>query len=104
MQPTPTTKVPFALPGLSRFRGYGPVVALILLCIAGGLLNPDFATVENMMNVLTRTAFIGIIAVGDAQQDQRDDGAVAPEARQSRQGERNLSGGCRLHGRSILLR
>ncbi len=64
MQPTPTTKIPFALPGLERFRGYGPVVALILLCIAGGLLNPDFATVENLMNVLTRTAFIGIIAVG----------------------------------------
>jgi ribose transport system permease protein len=52
------------MPGLARFRGYGPVVALILLCIAGGLLNPDFATVENLMNVLTRTAFIGIIAVG----------------------------------------
>ncbi len=64
MQPTPTTKMPFALPGLARLRGYGPVVALILLCIAGGLLNPDFATVENLMNVLTRTAFIGIIAVG----------------------------------------
>nr|WP_315393107.1 ABC transporter permease [uncultured Duganella sp.] len=56
--------MPFALPGLARLRGYGPVVALILLCIAGGLLNPDFATVENLMNVLTRTAFIGIIAVG----------------------------------------
>ncbi|MCS0627907.1 ABC transporter permease [Telluria mixta] len=42
----------------------GPVVALILLCIAGGLMNPDFATLDNMMNVLTRTAFIGIIAVG----------------------------------------
>jgi ribose transport system permease protein len=52
------------MPGLARFRGYGPVVALVLLCIAGGLLNPDFATVENLMNVLTRTAFIGIIAVG----------------------------------------
>ena len=64
MQPTPTTKAPFTLPGLERFRGYGPVVALVLLCIAGGLLNPDFATVENLMNVLTRTAFIGIIAVG----------------------------------------
>ena len=64
MQPTPTTKSPFALPSLERFRGYGPVAALILLCIAGGLLNPDFATIDNMMNVLTRTAFIGIIAVG----------------------------------------
>ncbi|MFS2002821.1 ABC transporter permease [Duganella sp. CT11-25] len=64
MQPIPTTKFPFALPVLERFRGYGPVAALILLCIAGGLLNPDFATIDNLMNVLTRTAFIGIIAVG----------------------------------------
>ena len=31
---------------------------------AGTLLNPDFATFDNAMNVLTRTAFIGIIAVG----------------------------------------
>ena len=35
-----------------------------LLCIAGTLLNRDFATLDNAMNVLTRTAFIGIIAVG----------------------------------------
>jgi ribose transport system permease protein len=28
------------------------------------LLNPDFATFDNAMNVLTRTSFIGIIAVG----------------------------------------
>ena len=37
---------------------------LLLLCVAGVLLNPDFATLDNAMNVLTRTAFIGIIAVG----------------------------------------
>jgi len=42
----------------------GPLLALILLCVAGTLLNPDFATLDNLMNVLTRTAFIGIIAVG----------------------------------------
>jgi ribose transport system permease protein len=47
-----------------RMHGYGPVVGLVLLCIAGTLLNSDFATVDNAMNVLTRTAFIGIIAVG----------------------------------------
>ena len=47
-----------------RLHGYGPVVGLVLLCIAGALLNADFATVDNAMNVLTRTAFIGIIAVG----------------------------------------
>ncbi len=37
---------------------------LVLLCIAGTLLNSDFATLDNALNVLTRTAFIGIIAVG----------------------------------------
>jgi len=47
-----------------RLRGAGPIAGLVLLCIAGTLLNPDFATWDNAMNVLTRTAFIGIIAVG----------------------------------------
>src|SRR5687768_14440284 len=47
-----------------RLHGLGPVIGLVLLCIAGTLLNSDFATVHNAMNVLTRTAFIGIIAVG----------------------------------------
>ncbi len=68
MPPTPATelsgKAPLTLPALRRLRGIGPPVALVLLCIAGALLNPDFATVDNLLNVLTRTAFIGIIAVG----------------------------------------
>src|SRR6478672_12624956 len=48
----------------ARLHGIGPVAGLALLCVAGTLLNPDFATFDNAMNVLTRTAFIGIIAVG----------------------------------------
>ena len=48
----------------ARLRGVGPVIGLALLCMAGTLLNSDFATLDNAMNVLTRTAFIGIIAVG----------------------------------------
>jgi ribose transport system permease protein len=48
----------------SRVHGIGPIVGLALLCLAGALLNHDFATLDNAMNVLTRTAFIGIIAVG----------------------------------------
>jgi ribose transport system permease protein len=48
----------------ARLSNLGPVIGLVLLCIAGTLLNPDFATFDNFMNVLTRTAFIGIIAVG----------------------------------------
>ncbi|KAF0815405.1 Ribose import permease protein RbsC [Andreprevotia sp. IGB-42] len=49
---------------LRHVSSLGPVLGLIVLCIAGTWLNPDFATLDNMMNVLTRTAFIGIIAVG----------------------------------------
>ena len=45
-------------------HGAGPMFGLLLLCVAGVLLNPNFATLDNAMNVLTRTAFIGIIAVG----------------------------------------
>jgi ribose transport system permease protein len=48
----------------SWLHGIGPIAGLILLCIAGTLLNSDFASLDNAMNVLTRTAFIGIIAVG----------------------------------------
>ena len=48
----------------SRLHGLGPVVGLVVLCLAGFALNHDFATIDNAMNVLTRTAFIGIIAVG----------------------------------------
>ncbi|MED5617989.1 ABC transporter permease [Ideonella sp. BN130291] len=47
-----------------RLQRFGPVLGLVLLCVAGTALNSDFATLDNAMNVLTRTAFIGIIAVG----------------------------------------
>ena len=47
-----------------KLHGLGPVIGLVLLCFAGTLLNSNFATYDNVMNVLTRTAFIGIIAVG----------------------------------------
>jgi ribose transport system permease protein len=47
-----------------RLHGAGPVIGLVLLCIAGTALNGEFATLDNALNVLTRTAFIGIIAVG----------------------------------------
>ncbi|KAE9625899.1 ABC transporter permease [Parasedimentitalea maritima] len=42
----------------------GPAIALILLCIIGFLLNPAFLSEGNLTNLLTRSAFIGIIAVG----------------------------------------
>ncbi len=47
-----------------RLYGLGPLLGLIVLCVAGQLLNHDFATIDNLTNVLTRTSFIGIIAVG----------------------------------------
>ncbi|MBV8532373.1 MAG: ABC transporter permease [Verrucomicrobia bacterium] len=45
-------------------REAGPLIALILLVILGLLLNPSFLSWNNLRNVLTRSAFIGIISVG----------------------------------------
>lgn len=42
----------------------GPLMALILLVILGYSLNPLFLAEGNVTNILTRSAFIGIIAVG----------------------------------------
>ena len=66
MRPAPTETVQSgrALRLAHRLYALGPLVGLIVLCIVGTLLNRDFATIDNMMNVLTRTSFIGIIAVG----------------------------------------
>jgi ribose transport system permease protein len=41
-----------------------PLLGLVLLLIVGSLLHPAFLTPTNLFNVLTRAAFIGIIAVG----------------------------------------
>ncbi|MBB4038513.1 ribose transport system permease protein [Microvirga flocculans] len=45
-------------------RALSPFIALIVLMIAGALVNPDFLTASNLLNVVTRSAFIAIIAVG----------------------------------------
>ncbi len=42
----------------------GPIAALIVLIVMGALMNPNFLGVDNISNVLSRSAFIGIIAVG----------------------------------------
>ena len=53
-------KAPFRL----RMTVIGPILALIVLFIIGALLNPNFLGWSNLSNVLARSAFIGIIAVG----------------------------------------
>lgn len=42
----------------------GPAIALLILCVIGFLLNPAFLSEGNITNLLTRSAFIGIIAEG----------------------------------------
>ncbi|HZY17768.1 MAG TPA: ABC transporter permease [Ramlibacter sp.] len=65
MPPVPVDTRPARAAALwGKLHGLGPVVGLVLLCLAGTALNAEFATVDNGLNVLTRTAFIGIIAVG----------------------------------------
>lgn len=45
-------------------RQSGPFVALVALIVLGTLINPDFLSGGNIANVLTRSAFTAIIAVG----------------------------------------
>lgn len=42
----------------------GPVIALLVLIVVGTALNSNFLSAANITNVLARSAFIGIIAVG----------------------------------------
>src|SRR5690606_3816014 len=46
------------------FHVWGPVIALVALIALGAFLNPNFLSYGNVTNVLARSAFIGIIAVG----------------------------------------
>ncbi|TPE49565.1 ABC transporter permease [Amaricoccus solimangrovi] len=45
-------------------RAVAPFVALAALILFGASLNPNFVSVDNLLNVLSRSAFIAIIAVG----------------------------------------
>ena len=42
----------------------GPILALLALVLTGAALNDNFLSYANVTNVLSRSAFIGIIAVG----------------------------------------
>ena len=55
---------PHKAPRKLQMTVIGPVLALIVLIIAGALMNPNFLAWDNVTNVLARSAFIGIIAVG----------------------------------------
>lgn len=53
----------FALPRIP-FATLGPLLALLALALLGVAINDAFASPANLSNLLTRSAFIGIIAVG----------------------------------------
>lgn len=46
------------------FKTLGPAIALLILCIIGFSMNSAFLSEGNITNLLTRSAFIGIIAIG----------------------------------------
>jgi len=60
----PTELAAARTPLLARLSALGPLLGLVALMIVATLLNADFLTFTNLSNVLTRAAFIGIIAVG----------------------------------------
>jgi ribose transport system permease protein len=45
-------------------RAVAPFVALALLLVLGSFANPNFMSIDNLLNVITRSAFIAIIAIG----------------------------------------
>lgn len=45
-------------------RAVAPFIALAALLVFGTLINPNFIGLDNLLNVLTRSAFIAIIAIG----------------------------------------
>jgi ribose transport system permease protein len=63
---TDITALPVREPWLQRINwvDIGPFIALGVLLLAGVLINPDFLSPTNITNVVTRSAFIAIIAVG----------------------------------------
>lgn len=48
----------------ARLGAAGPLIALIFLIVLGTILSPSFLSASNLENVLARSAFIGIIAIG----------------------------------------
>jgi len=45
-------------------RAVAPFVALALLLLLGAVVNPNFLSTDNLLNVTTRAAFIAVIALG----------------------------------------
>ncbi len=64
MTENPAGKKAKSLPFATDFKTLGPAIALLLLCVIGFSLNSAFLSEGNITNLLTRSAFIGIIAVG----------------------------------------
>ena len=64
MTTTARETTPQARPPRIRLGALGPILALVLLLILGSLLNGNFLTVGNMVNIVARASFIGIIAIG----------------------------------------
>src|SRR5690606_25159631 len=47
-----------------RWADLAPFIALAVIVILGALINSNFTSSANLINVITRSAFIAIIAVG----------------------------------------
>jgi len=64
MTATETTPARASRRGLPSMTVLGPILALLVLLAIGVFLNENFLSYANITNVLARSAFIGIIAVG----------------------------------------
>jgi ribose transport system permease protein len=49
---------------VNGLRSWGPLAALVLLCLGFGIADPSFATFDNLQTIASRAAVPGVIAVG----------------------------------------
>lgn len=61
---TETANPPHKRSRIPSMSVLGPILALVILIVIGAALNGNFLSAGNINNVLSRSAFIGIIAVG----------------------------------------
>ncbi|QTV80385.1 hypothetical protein [Microbacterium sp. NIBRBAC000506063] len=57
-------KLPTTRNRASLLADFGPLVALILLCVIFTFLNPQFASFGNIRNILDAGSVLAVIAVG----------------------------------------
>jgi ribose/xylose/arabinose/galactoside ABC-type transport system permease subunit len=56
----------FSIKRITRFREFGIMIALLILCVILSISSPYFLTVNNIFNVLRQFSLYAILSIGQA--------------------------------------